>query len=659
MTWRGGILRDLADNDIRGLLPKYIAAFLSKRRFTVRVRTSMSSIMTQENGVPQGSILSVTLFAIKINSITKKIPQDDRFLASLYVDDLQIGYRHSDLQVIGARLQALLGELEKWTNENGFRFSALKTTVVMFSLSTRLTPPPSLYLSGSPLPYSDDVRFLGLIWDKKLTWNPHVTSLKAKCSRALNLMRTISGQKWGADQTCLIRVYKLYLRSKLDYGAIVYGSATDRHLNPLDIIVREALRISTGAFRSTPVDSLHSLSGEGTLQERRDYLALRYYFKIRAHLANPSFRAVTNTSNSLIFSNRNLPKPLNLRIQEAKQKYQISLIPVMPLFSYQLLSITRPTDLIPKIPTDLSLSTHPKATTPPELYLQLFSELSEVKYRGYQKIYTDGSKSTAGTGAACFLAGSPRKTSLPPIASIYFAELYAIQLALYLIQDQPHSFYVIFSDSFSSIISLQNHHSHHPLVRKIIHQIDHLRSNGKTIELCWIPSHVGIRGNTEADRLAGAAAVQPEEFIPIYFKDIYPYLKTAFITRRKQLWLRSNQKLRQIKNDTEQWPSICPNRKEEVILNRLRLGHCLFSHQYLMENNGPSIPPICPFCTVEMMTIKHVLIDCSQLNDYRHRYMPSSCSDISSISLCKMLGKSCNCKEVFDYVKAIGLFDEI
>ena len=48
----------------------------------------------------QGSVLAATLFAIRINEIEKLIPQYSKFISSLYVDDLQIGYRHSDLQVI-------------------------------------------------------------------------------------------------------------------------------------------------------------------------------------------------------------------------------------------------------------------------------------------------------------------------------------------------------------------------------------------------------------------------------------------------------------------------------------------------------------------------------------------------------------------------------
>ena len=58
-----------------------------------------------QNGVPQGSVLSLTLFALKINDIINQIPKDPNFHYSLYEDDHQIGYHHMDINVIQRALQ--------------------------------------------------------------------------------------------------------------------------------------------------------------------------------------------------------------------------------------------------------------------------------------------------------------------------------------------------------------------------------------------------------------------------------------------------------------------------------------------------------------------------------------------------------------------------
>jgi hypothetical protein len=56
---------------LKGKLPIFISNFLSDREFNVRVNSTYSDIQEQEMRVPQGSILSATLFSIKINSLAK------------------------------------------------------------------------------------------------------------------------------------------------------------------------------------------------------------------------------------------------------------------------------------------------------------------------------------------------------------------------------------------------------------------------------------------------------------------------------------------------------------------------------------------------------------------------------------------------------------
>jgi len=61
-TWKYGIMKNLHDAGLRGRLPLFIAGFLSDRKFKVRVCGIYSKLCEQEMGVPQGSILSVTVF---------------------------------------------------------------------------------------------------------------------------------------------------------------------------------------------------------------------------------------------------------------------------------------------------------------------------------------------------------------------------------------------------------------------------------------------------------------------------------------------------------------------------------------------------------------------------------------------------------------------
>ena len=119
------IMRDLHGFGLGGHLPISIAHFLKDRSFKVRVRSTFSDSHLQEMGVPQGSILSVTLFSVKINRITQCLkPGVD---CSLYVDDFQICYRSSNMSIIERQLQLCLNKLQQWATDNGVRFSKTKT----------------------------------------------------------------------------------------------------------------------------------------------------------------------------------------------------------------------------------------------------------------------------------------------------------------------------------------------------------------------------------------------------------------------------------------------------------------------------------------------------------------------------------------------------
>ena len=74
----------------------------------------------------------------------------------------------------------------------------------------------------------------------------------------------------GADRTTLLKLYRSLVRSKLDYGCIIYGSARKSYLQMLDPIQNQGLRLALGAFRTYPVASLYV---EPSLYSRKEKLS--------------------------------------------------------------------------------------------------------------------------------------------------------------------------------------------------------------------------------------------------------------------------------------------------------------------------------------------------------------------------------------------------
>ena len=328
-TWKYDILRDLQAAGLRGRLPLFISDFLSNRSFRVRLGSLLSDTCEQEMGVPQGSILSVTLFILKINNIVKCLSPGIR--CSLYVDDFLICYRSTSMRLVERQLQRCLNHIQTWADENGFRFSETKTVCMHFCRQHRLHPDPELMLNGTSIPLVEETKFLGLIFDNKLTFLPHIKYLRDKCLRAMNLLRVVSHTNWGADTTTLLKLYRSLVRSKLDYGCVVYGSACNTHLQLLDCIQNSALRICLGAFRTSPASSLHVEANELPLELRWVKLSLQYILKLKA---NSAYNCVFNNNfKPFLIPNLTIYQPWASECKSTYKKQQLTWIKLLPSLS--------------------------------------------------------------------------------------------------------------------------------------------------------------------------------------------------------------------------------------------------------------------------------------------------------------------------------------
>ena len=211
---------------LRGNLPIFIQNFLTDRTFQILLGTTISpEIYSQEEGVPQGAILSTTLFNVKLNGIAKELKEGVQ--CSLYVDDFVIFFKSRSVNTIERRLQNNIKKIAEWTLNNGFTLSPNKT-VAMHFCNKKGCYDPVLTLGDQEIEFVKEHKFLGLIWDKKLTFKPHIMDLKNRCFKALNIIRVLSYSNWGSDTKTLLKLFRSLVRSKMDYGCTVYMSGDRR-----------------------------------------------------------------------------------------------------------------------------------------------------------------------------------------------------------------------------------------------------------------------------------------------------------------------------------------------------------------------------------------------------------------------------------------------
>lgn len=303
-TWHHLIIKTLVDMNIKGHMLHFISNFLKNRNFNIILENSRSTRFTQANGVPQGEVLSPCLFIIVLTSLANIIPKNVNYL--LYADDLTIYFSSHSISSIKKQLLKTLNNIEKWSKKSGFTFSTLKTKAIHFYTRRKHNIPPDLFFNQQPINFVNSHTFLGIIFDRKLSWTPHINQLKSNTYKACNILKTLSHTAWGADRTSLIRIFDSMVQSRLDYGAIAFSSAKANLLSKLNPILNHGLRLPTGAFKSSPILSLICESGKIPLHYRRDYQVSNFLIKIAPnpfHILNPKISDI-NSSKSIL--NRSL-----------------------------------------------------------------------------------------------------------------------------------------------------------------------------------------------------------------------------------------------------------------------------------------------------------------------------------------------------------------
>ena len=120
-------------------------------------------------------------------------------------------------------------------------------------------------------------------------------------------------------------MYRALVRSKLDNGYIVYGSARRSVLRQLDTIHHQGLRIAFGAFRTSPAQSLYVEAHEQPLTSRRLNLALNCGLKLKSLPKTPSYSCVFKPENTKPFEETSKIPPLGVCILLYLEKCRISL----------------------------------------------------------------------------------------------------------------------------------------------------------------------------------------------------------------------------------------------------------------------------------------------------------------------------------------------
>ena len=152
--------------------------------------------------------------------------------------------------------QNTLNQIEQWCRTWGPTISTSKSVAVavIFANKTPNINHPNLILNNEPLKYVPHFKYLGVTLDSHPNFNKLFEDIKQRCTRRINTLRCIAGREW-VPIAALLQLYTSLIRPILDYNGFLYDDIASSQIDSLQVVQNTALRIVTGAMRTTNISS--------------------------------------------------------------------------------------------------------------------------------------------------------------------------------------------------------------------------------------------------------------------------------------------------------------------------------------------------------------------------------------------------------------------
>ena len=636
-VWHTKLLSKLKLIGLSGRIYGIIKDFLDNRSMQVKVGSQVSAVQFLDMGTPQGAVLSPTLFAIMLFDINKYALKDTEFL--LYADDIAIISKRfcfkdnmaKKQNSIIKQHQRAINRLTEYMFLNGFVFSAEKTQFLIVSRLklARTNKNNFISIKSNPRNYdeeptiihpSETIKYLGVTFDSKLLWLPHIRNLVKKATLSTNLIRILAATPWAKGSAFLVNVCKALIRSVLSFGQELFFGAKPSHLALLDQAEKRALRAALSLPRTASGEKLYEETHLLRLGEERRLRCAQYIIRTKAlpdHINNIYFNEDKGHMGNVTAD--------KLMRCESTDLY----VRALPLWSYVIylikganIPLCRIENFVtPDVAPWLILKPAFKSSLPTgftksdnlRLAGMYANEYIENNYKDFYQVYTDGSVQRDGRTASAVVAKAPDGNGYKYIGShhnknlsTFSTEIYALYTAVKSVCEGavPYDKIVFLTDSLSSIQALQSPpNQRFALQNEIKTKISHLILNGKTVELCYVPSHTSptIPGNDKADKLANAITADTTSNIPT--ADIGYTRKEAYALFnnhiKKDNLLFESYSLPGFKNGI--YPKLIPN--YVILIRKLRTKSCAFKWLDIRCKCGKKV------------TLEHLFDNCQTLKE--------------------------------------------
>ena len=277
-VWHVGLIHKMVTMKIPKYIILWIINFLDTRVFLVKVNNIFSDRKSIKAGVPQGAVLSPTLFSIYINDIPR-LDSKNKSGSLLFADDLASFLVFRSLKTIEKALNTYLLSLGEWLKKWRLIMSPGKCSYMVFSKTTQLNESIDLKLLGGIIPKCDQAIFLGIRFDPKLSFKYQAKYLEEACIKRFSILKILSHKKYQINKILLVRIYLLLIRSLIDYSAIIFTCLNNQTKKKVQTIQNNCLKIIFKKPKRYSTIDIHKLANICLIEDRVKQLNSKFVMK--------------------------------------------------------------------------------------------------------------------------------------------------------------------------------------------------------------------------------------------------------------------------------------------------------------------------------------------------------------------------------------------
>ncbi|NQZ78185.1 MAG: endonuclease/exonuclease/phosphatase family protein, partial [Ekhidna sp.] len=485
---------------VSNTMTRWIAAALQERTVVLRLGDWTSEPHTVSMGLPQGSPLSPVLYNVYTKGLAD-INKNGIARVLTLADDGLIYKTAKDAQDRATAIQKQLDNIAEWCRETDSSINPTKAQTLLCTLNNKHANQAAspVFFNGTQIDQTDNLRYLGIGFDRMLTFRKHVENIVLKCKKSLSAMKAMAAK--GIEQRLIFRLYQAVVVSVIEYG-LGLTTLSQTTILKLERIQNEAMRLILGTTKDTPIETMRYLLDLPSMQARHKIEQVKAYFRALENPKNPLHEAVKDTKGNRLARGKSwmgqaedtirLVCPLTeLRQTKEWERWNEN-------FRHLYQTLVSP-----------DLGRHcrewPDGRTNAEIHLILEANSKEDDII----IYTDGSVTNTQSGWG-FTAKKKGKTIHEENAAYEFTtssltmEVEAVTHALQWLSSidvSQNQNAVILTDSMNLLQKVEcgmGSPDWHEAMRSL--QL-------KKLTWMYCPGHAGVKGNERADRLAGRGTV--------------------------------------------------------------------------------------------------------------------------------------------------------